>query len=809
MSGNMIPSRIDETFQRTSSVRLVTSSSDGQFMYSLVKSDLNGKYVIDAHRAPIRTEADLTDNQQQDDNSDYPNIVRTQLPENVARALEIDSPMELLCLDGETISNAKKMQRAKLHHLCLYTRKSAFLLHLGYGSSNEPKLMNGRIVSTKEPFERQLESQRTTIVRIRPAPQRYTDHATVSPCNSMAALLYNKDVNEYSIVLHHTDGTVTTPVEFKGPEEVADISMLEEIVDFCFAQSFGLSMFSSMAILLLKGSGEMMAASPIVFQGAVVSKSYVQECIDFLRGDREQVPNRNSSKFRQLMAAEQYLIDVFGASRTSQLADNSSFYSAQVLLPLTVESAASWPVAMQGPIIIQNVDENVLSSFAITIESFGGTDNLAGVAIGKTGYDVDFAALSLTSLLPRFAFESDTDAYELNDELYELSAFVERVGLAKGVDITRDSPGSFVLLRDPIENTLLHCVTSKSVGTISTNCFKITSRKLGSHDIVVSNSLCNSDDDIRTTAWSSINIVSTSKSCIGVVVACGNNMDHELITRLSDGSIERMNLTQAQFLHELEGMAKSENSKEMIAFQGQANAMEPMSPPFFEKIDPLVRKITGGLASFSKIVGTETKYTDITPDVLAVALKLKERSDKEVVIPLFELRSMVDSRRQQLKITVELQKKQIKDINENVNILRDKMNTLISQMEQANDNASTLAERSKLVLQAANDLLPKVTVAESEYFQDIQRLDRKVFALRDETKKLCEASRTQCRSLDEEKIKKAFILADAATTEKANRVLKGEDSLLVTARALMEEKQQQVLEIRRKILPDQQTFETK
>lgn len=793
----MMSSRYDDRFPRSGSVHLVTLSSDGQFVFSLIKSDSYGKYTIDTHHSPITSGDRAPENEPQDDNSDNPTTIRTQLPEMVSRALDIDSAVELICVDGEAISSSKKTKYCKLPPLCLYTRKNAFLLHIEYNNSRDSRSLAGKIVSFKEPFERQLERHRSTIIRIRPAPQRFTDHATVSPGNSMAALLYNKDVNEYSIVLHHADGTVTAPTEFRGPEDVADADLgrMEEIVDFCFAQSFGLSIFSSMTILLLKGSGEIMSACPIVFQGAVVAKSFIQEGIDFLQGVREQtIPDRNSPKFRQFLAAQQYLIDVFGASRTSQLADNSSFSSAQVLVPSTVDSAASWPVSIQGPIVIQHVDENVLSSFAVTIESFGGTDNLAGVAIGKTSYEVDFVALSPTSFIPRFAFESVTDAYTLNDELYKLSAIVERVSLANGLDIAGDLLGPFSLLRDPIESTLMHCITSKLVGTISTNCLKVASRNL----------LCQEaqDEATRTTAWSSINVASANKFFIGAVVACRNHMEHELIARMSDGSTEHVNMTHAQFLHELEGMTKSEHSKEIIAFQGQANVKELMSPPFYEKIDALIKNVTSGLSSFSKLVGTETKFTDITPDVLAVALKLKERSDKEVVMPLLELRSLVDNRRQLIKVTIDLQKKQLKEINENVNILREKMKSLMSKMEQANDNAATLAERSKLVVQAANDLLPKVTVAESEYFQDIQRLDRKVFALQYETKKLIDATQTQCRSIDEDKIKKAFSLADATMVDTANRVLKGQDVYLQVARARIKEKEQHVSEIRCKIQPN-------
>jgi hypothetical protein len=93
----------------------------------------------------------------------------------------------------------------------------------------------------------------------------------------MAALVYNHDANEYSVLLHHSDGTVTIPAEWRGSEEIDGVDNTENIVDFCFAQSTGLSIFPSMSILLLKGSGEVMALTRIVFGGAVVAKSFVEE----------------------------------------------------------------------------------------------------------------------------------------------------------------------------------------------------------------------------------------------------------------------------------------------------------------------------------------------------------------------------------------------------------------------------------------------------------------------------------------------------------------------------------------------------
>jgi hypothetical protein len=93
------------------------------------------------------------------------------------------------------------------------------------------------------------------IVRRNEEAFRHADYVTVSPRTSMAALIYNTEINENSFLLHHSDGTITTPAEWKGPEEVVGMVNAEEYVEFCFAQSSGLARFPSMSILLLKDQG--------------------------------------------------------------------------------------------------------------------------------------------------------------------------------------------------------------------------------------------------------------------------------------------------------------------------------------------------------------------------------------------------------------------------------------------------------------------------------------------------------------------------------------------------------------------------
>jgi hypothetical protein len=268
--GESLYSRISGRNESSRSVRLVTISPDGQSMHSLIKSDVNNRFIIETHRLPIQNEEKVSECRDESTRENPP-VIRNQLPEDILRALEVDPPIELVCIEGESTSMSSTREDMKeLPHLCLYTRKSAFLLELGYEPNNTTGFgasptpfgisMSGCVLSLKEPFERYLEkSPKITIIRVRPAPQRHADYVTVTPKTCMAALIYNTEINEYSILLHHSDGTITTPAEWKGPEEVVGIVNAEEYVEFCFAQSLGLALFPSMSILLLKRSCEVMA----------------------------------------------------------------------------------------------------------------------------------------------------------------------------------------------------------------------------------------------------------------------------------------------------------------------------------------------------------------------------------------------------------------------------------------------------------------------------------------------------------------------------------------------------------------------
>jgi hypothetical protein len=515
----------------TPSTRLVSVSSDGLQMHTLIKLDNNmQQYVIETHQLPI-VQSDERSRTDPATGSESPALIRTPLTDDICKALEVDPPLELVSVDIETTTCLEQRSgRSVTSCLCLYTCKNVFLLVLGYERSITSSVygsptpygspVRGDIIDIKEPFDRYLEgSQNIAIIRVRPAPQKYIHHVTISPKRCIAALIHLKATNEYRLMLHHSDGTVTTPVEWKGSENVSGLDRTEAFVDFCFTQADGMAIFPSMSVLFLKKSGEVMTACPIVFHGTIVGKSYVQEALDYLEAVREQLPNRSCARFRQIKAAEQYIVDVFGIKRTRST--SNMFCTAQILTSdPRVETAAVWPVAVQGPVLLSSQDENQLTSVALTIEPFGSCEKFAGVSIGRTDHIVEFGVISPTSFIPRFAYESISDFYDLNEEQYKLGSLVEEMQLSseKSTNSGIDRFCKISIVPDPISSTLLHYVTNSFVGTMSTNVMKVTSSSLSQTNI---------DEPVRTTAW--LNVTSSSSTNAVILGSIVSDFSHSII----------------------------------------------------------------------------------------------------------------------------------------------------------------------------------------------------------------------------------------------------------------------------------------
>lgn len=733
----------------SSSCRLVTH--DGRSVHSLV----SGR-CIESRRLPLESSSSSDDERFYDSNqTDLPALIRTELPPSIQSALEIDPAVELVCVEGENRRrNHRDGQQQLLPRLLLYTRKSAFLLQIVYSVDDDVDEVQGEVLSVEEPLERFFEvSTETSILRIRPAPQCSAGYATLSPAACFAALTENRETCEYSLLLHHGDGSVTTPLLF-GVEDVFVEG--ERFTDFCFAQSNGLSLFPSLSILLLKGSGDVLAASPVVFDGTVIAKSVIEEGHNYLQEQLlDRCSDRDSAKWRQGKAAAQFLMDVFGHS------ENRGHYSTACVLYQADKSAAKWPIKLQGPILFHSALEP--GPLSAAIENFGSSDCLVGVAIGKVAGKVDFAALSPTSLLPRFAFESCNDALDLDDALFKFGAFVERIDLCPDGGSAKE-PSSVSIVKDPVVDTLLHYATPAAVYTVSTTAMRAASRKVKGQ----------SADPVRTTAWACLN---SADAVQGVVVPSDAAQGHVLVAGLKSGSMVPIDVTESKYLHEFDSLFQSSSSPgdRLLLEDDPANSA---IPPLYDEVKPLITKINAGLSKMNRIVGSETSCKSISPDFLAVALQIKKRCDDEVALPLLELKKLVEKHRADLTSRLEQQREQVQSGIESVKDLQRRMSAMGERMETVETNATILSQRSLAVVQTSQRLLPTITQAEYDYFQAIKRLNLKCTQMEREVKQLNEEVTPRCDALDESTVSEAVKNLDEESIKRANALLRYESEVL-------------------------------
>jgi len=772
----------EEPIATATSVRLSCLDPDGRCIHSLNVRDS----TIETSRLPLQRPGDWEEEEQDaddDDDDDFlPPKIRTLLPENVRAALRIDPPLELFCTLGTTSTRRRQWKKKKktkqaveerrrqreLTSVCLYTSKAAFVLRLAYdpksarGSGpahdDDAAYVPGFVVSVAEPFERFLldSNWSAEIVRIRCGPSRHRNGraaaAIICPPNCLAMLTENTQTHKYNLTLYHgqrgvdaddesprRDGgrRVTTPLEF-ATEEIADPSA--RVVDFCFAESTELSAFSSLSVLFAKGTGDVLVASPVVFDGTLVPRSAFDEGMDYLQYQIDSL-DRSTARWTQCRAAQQYLKDIFRSSA-------GRFDVKANVLDETGErgeSAADWPVQIQGPVFYVTDDSGTLPS-CVAIENFGN-EKMVGVALGKNKGQVDFVLISPSALVPRFAYESVNHAYDLDDAIFGLSNIVARVALLQPRDDDDDrlrAPGyarSLALVPDPANDTLLHYVTEKCVATISTNAVRVASRHAMDHH---RHHPPGHRQPIRTTAWLCVSTSSRMpfQGAVATAVEGSNYGEDQLIVRLADGSMIPLNVTERQFLHEIDSFVPQDQQQQehqplalppSTSYSNVDQALQELEStrPLSEVIAPLKEKISAGLAGMSKIVGTRTPYRDIEPDALAVAISVQERCNIEVVEPLLELKRVVRKRRQKLQEMLQNQKQQVKDLQETMRQLKGSTDNICEQMETAHKNSQLLSEKSDRALQTIRGLLPTITKAECDFIRDMKRLDNKCKSLED------------------------------------------------------------------------------
>ena len=201
------------------------------------------------------------------------------------------------------------------------------------------------------------------------------------------------------------------------------------------------------------------------------------------------------------------------------------------------------------------------------------------------------------------------------------------------------------------------------------------------------------------------------------------------------------------------------------------------TPPLYEVLEPLIEQVKEGLAGMGKIVGGRTAPNDVNPALLAMVISVKERCEKEIILPLLEMDQVAASRLKELKEMYKSQLRQVSALEKTIQLLKERMNTTNEKMEVAQSNAVLLAQRSGALLQASQDLRPTVTDAESEYFALLKRVKAKCDKWEETIGPVLNDSSQLCDAIDAGRVS-ANVDLGSADVDNCHALLRGEEDSL-------------------------------
>jgi len=563
------------------------------------------------------------------------------------------------------------------------------------------------------------------------------------------------------------------------------------VTDFCFlsqetstSTSGASRAFAAMSILVLCSDGAVYTASPIIFDGTVVPRSMVVDAITHLdteidasmsfveslppspvaSTEQEQVEART----RQCKAAKRYLLDAFGIPEGTSI-QGSYYVSASIVHPRSsyssssssvngISEALAWQPRLQGPLVMPTQSDANTSS-CVCIEPFGG---VAGAGIidgfvvarsqGRTLH-VDFGIIpgEGSVVLPRFEFESDGDCQLIDELLRGTGAYVERALIKddqEGAQESRTETATSVIRNcaivvDPLDAIMVHVSSKSRIATISTNAIAVTAQRMLSQMDGNNNKELPS---VRTKVWSALEAANNTV-ILGAGVSRDVHLGHILLARLSSGTVEVVNITATQYLHESYELMKAK-SEQLAASDGDNAALEVLQrvKPLHELLQPLVGKVSNGLSKMGKIVGGGTLPKDTRPEILSIFLETQHSCEVNVVTPIEEMSKILNSRRDLLKEMHDHQAAELERLTELMEEFKQKHESNVKRVKELEANATKLAERSSAVLTASRSLHPHITDAEATYFKDLQRYestcnkwDEKVTQLKKDATSSCDA----------------------------------------------------------------------
>eukprot|EP00977_Amphora_coffeiformis_P017203 scaffold5519_cov166-Amphora_coffeaeformis.AAC.2 len=807
-----------------SSVRLACTSPNGKIMFAVTTtttkttaSTMAGREFV-LHAQPL--EQQKQQQQQQSDSVD--SVTKLTLP--ISAVLQLDPPKELLCLDTEDndTSTTTDGSSSTATRLLLYCAQHVWMIQI---SQHQQPSKNTTAATTPvvectpllESFFLSNDNTNCNILRVRNAPQRADGYACYAPATSVAVLIqssssfsYNDNTEYHLVTLHAATGKYRTALVFTEDEQ-------DPVVDFAFAKSNGpLALTSSLTIFVLKASFDVSCASPIVFDDSIVPKSTYQDALQCFTAmlDETHLP-RGTPRRRQALAAQRYLIEVFGSSlddENEQQQDDPShrsrrgrqFYQAN----LAATEASSWPVVYQTNVWHGWQQNKATSTNASCLECVTAGD-FSGILVGGQAVPPSSSSSSSSSggvtmtiawgmanpvaLLPLFSLAGFDDRMAIQDIAAQHTHWVERVQLVLGSSsstsssfsnptATSNTPSVMMdLVVDKNSEQLVHVVVPTAVHTVSTNTFYVAAKQLqASQDTFLYGEV----PPKRTTAWQTLTTTGAQPIRGTAVWSSPTQGRDGMSVVLADATMTHINVAQQQYRHQLDMVfpPTSQEQLAVVATQPSAALQTLQSiPPFYEVIEPVVKEINQGLDNMGKIVGSHTLYLDITPDLMAVAIDVKERCEKQVAKPVLTLKNLCSKRRKALLEMIDSHNNRLNDLLAEKTDLQTRQDGTMARISKAVENMQILAERSAFILEQIKGTAPTMTKAEEEYCHQMEQMRVKVDFWQQKARALMNKAQQQTQ-----------ILQDTTTTTANNTPTKTSTTTTTSSGLLSPEHKQSV-----------------
>lgn len=173
-------------------------------------------------------------------------------------------------------------------------------------------------------------------------------------------------------------------------------------------------------------------------------------------------------------------------------------------------------------------------------------------------------------------------------------------------------------------------------------------------------------------------------------------------------------------------MASSEESKHHKVSNMATHVLDKLDS-FSTISSPLIASIAKGITSVGKISGSSTFPGNAGAAEVASFVAIKSSIDTDVILPMKELDHKTKERKSIQKELYENQTEQLQAIKKIAAEIKDRSAALRERKESIEENARLLSQRSAAVLAASMELVPKLSQAEVDYFNQLRRWESQCY----------------------------------------------------------------------------------